>query len=104
MPPRRSSAIETEPTQPWFRPKSAIFLRELTTSRPGPDPFTSKISYRHKHRLQQVSRVHAVLALDHGSHVTCTGYVEHGVDTADDPDIQAVRKICLSMHKHNVRE
>ena len=61
-------------------------------------------SGRHKHMLQQVSRVHAVLALDHGSHVTCTGYVEHGVDTADDPDIQAVRKICLSMHKYNVRE
>jgi hypothetical protein len=53
------------------------------------------------HRWKQVSRVYAVLGLDQGSRVSCTGYVERGVDTADDPDLQAVRAICLSMRKRS---
>jgi hypothetical protein len=59
---------------------------------------------RHLHALKQVSRVYAVLALDQGSRVTCTGYVERGVVTARDPDIKAVRAICMSMRKAKAGE
>ena len=55
---------------------------------------------QHLHTWKQVSRVYAVIALDQASHVRCTGYVEHGVATADHPDILATRAICLSMRKH----
>jgi hypothetical protein len=47
----------------------------------------------------EVSRVYAVLPVGPDSRVQCTGYVEHGAESAADPDIQAVRKICLSMRK-----
>lgn len=53
----------------------------------------------HLHTWKKVSRVYAVIALEPASHVECTGYVEHGVEAADHPDIQAVRAICLSMRK-----
>ncbi len=54
---------------------------------------------RHLHTWKDVSRVYAMVALDQGSRVTCTGYVERGVESANDPDIKAVRAICLSMRK-----
>jgi hypothetical protein len=52
-----------------------------------------------QHTWKPVSRVYAVLPLGPDSRVMCTGYVEKGAESAADPDIQAVRKICLSMRK-----
>lgn len=52
-----------------------------------------------RHTWNEVSRVYSVIPLGPDSRVQCTGYVEHGAESAADPDIQAVRKICLSMRK-----
>lgn len=47
------------------------------------------------HRVIHVSRFVALFALDEASHLECTGYVEHDIDTFD--DVEDVAKICLSM-------
>jgi hypothetical protein len=49
------------------------------------------------HRIQTVSRVFALLPLDSQKHVECTGYIEHEVDSASDPNMQIARDICTSM-------
>jgi hypothetical protein len=45
-----------------------------------------------------VSRVYADLDLGDG-HVTCTGYLEHKVEKAEDPEIRALLGICASMRR-----
>ena len=60
----------------------------------------SPVRGQHIHTYEKVSRVYAVLPLDKDKSVRCTGYVERGVQSASDPDIQAVRSICLSMRPH----
>lgn len=51
------------------------------------------------HTFKEVGRIYALLPLGSSKHVTCTGYVEHGVDSIQDRDISAVRDLCLSMRK-----
>lgn len=51
--------------------------------------------------MQPIARVYAVMAIDSLSRVQCTGYVEHGAESAADPDIQTAGKVCLSMRKSN---
>jgi hypothetical protein len=51
--------------------------------------------------MQPVARVYAVMAIDSLSRVQCTGYVEHGAESAAEPDIQTAGKVCLSMRKSN---
>jgi hypothetical protein len=60
----------------------------------------SPVRGQHIHTYEKVSRVYAVLPLDKDKSVRCTGYVERGVQSESDPDIQAVRSICLSMRPH----
>lgn len=49
------------------------------------------------HTYRPVTRVHAVLALGGASRVECTGYWEHGADSAGDPAIAPLRDACTSM-------
>jgi hypothetical protein len=59
----------------------------------------SAMEGQQKPTWEPVSRVYAVLGVDPEIRVLCTGYVEHGAESAADPDIQAVSKVCLSMRK-----
>jgi hypothetical protein len=51
------------------------------------------------HTFKRVSRVYALLPLDEKSHLTCTGYLERAVESADDADLAQLRRICLSMRR-----
>jgi hypothetical protein len=51
---------------------------------------------RNVHTWKPVSRVYAVVAAGTGS-VSCTGYVEHGADSADEASVATVRDLCMSM-------
>jgi hypothetical protein len=53
----------------------------------------------HIHWFEWVSRVLAVMPLDDASHVTCTGYLEHRIDSAEDASIQALADVCRSMRR-----
>lgn len=54
---------------------------------------------RHVHFFLKVARVYAVMAVGEKRRVECTGYVEHDVDGPDDPDLVAVREVCLSLRR-----
>lgn len=51
------------------------------------------------HGFQRVARAEAIFPVDSSHHVQCTGYVEHDVTDAADPDFDWVAKICLSLRK-----
>lgn len=61
----------------------------VPSSRPG----------RHLHTFKTISRVFAELPLDPRNRVECTGYLEDGVESLTDPDIQMLRRICLSIRR-----
>jgi hypothetical protein len=52
---------------------------------------------KHLHTFEEVTRVYADLAIDDHTRVECTGYLEHGIESMADPDIQMLRRICLSL-------
>jgi len=54
---------------------------------------------QHVHFFIKVARVYAVLAVGATRRIECTGYVEHDVAGADDPDLVAVREVCLSLRR-----
>jgi hypothetical protein len=54
---------------------------------------------QHVHFFLTVARVYAVMAVGEKRRVECTGYVEHDVDGPDDPDLVAVREVCLSLRR-----
>lgn len=49
------------------------------------------------HFSAEVSRFFAAVPIDGASHLVCTGYVEHGVTSMDEPAMRAVRDVCLSL-------
>jgi hypothetical protein len=52
---------------------------------------------RHVHRNKQVARVYATLPVDEHHHLECTGFLEHGVDDANDEGVRSLSRICTSM-------
>jgi len=51
---------------------------------------------RQMHKLEQVSRVHAVTALDDSTTLECQGYLEFEVSGPEDPRMQRALELCLS--------
>jgi hypothetical protein len=51
---------------------------------------------RQMHRLEQVSRVHAMTALDDTTTLECQGYLEFEVSGPGDPRMQRALEVCLS--------
>lgn len=59
----------------------------VSGSRPG----------RHLHTFKKITRVLADLGIDAENRVECTGYLEHAIESIADPDVQMLRRICLSL-------
>ncbi len=51
------------------------------------------------HHLTRVSRAFAILPIDDQHHVRCTGFLERDVDSADDPVLQRLAKVCSSLRR-----
>ncbi len=52
---------------------------------------------RNIHRIQRVSRVYAVVPLDAGHHLRCTGYLEY--DAKDSAELDRVIDVCASLRR-----
>ena len=73
-------------------PRGAFYLMRSFEVRVG---FSS--GGRSVHTFKPITRVYAALPLDAGAVLECTGYIEHGVESQDDPTLRAVRDVCSSM-------
>ncbi len=74
------------------RAGTVFVARRFEVRRGSPGIAGQTIHYR-----AEVSRFFAAVPIDEASHLVCTGYVEHGVTSMDEPAMRAARDVCLSL-------